>query len=68
MADQVTDSADSAAILAAAEKFIERYGRDAPRQAMIRSEELLDVGFHEVSRRWQKISREAKYFLQKKIN
>ena len=68
MADQVTDSADSAAILAAAEKFIERYGWDAPRQAMIRSEELLDVGYQEGSRRWQKIGRAAEYFLQIKAN
>jgi hypothetical protein len=39
----------------AAERFIERFGNDAPREAAMRMNELRDSGDHDGHELWQKI-------------
>lgn len=43
----------------AASNFVRRYGKDAPRQAKIRAEELRAAGLTEGHRTWMRIHDEA---------
>jgi hypothetical protein len=53
------DVTDPTSIRAAAEKFIERFGNDAPNQANIRANELLQAGNIQGRTRWQLIGKEV---------
>ena len=53
------DVTDPSSIRAAAEKFIERFGDDAPNQANIRADELLLAGNIQGRTRWQLIGKEV---------
>ena len=46
-------------IRAAARKFIERFGAEAPHQAAMRADELLSLGDYQGRTRWQLIHREV---------
>jgi len=52
------DTTEMSVIRAAAAKFIERFGEEAPQEACVRADELLGIGDYEGRARWQLISRE----------
>lgn len=63
-AKQGLDVTDPSGIRAAAEKFIERFGRDARKQAIIRADELLLAGNFQGRTRWQLIAKEVEHLLE----
>jgi hypothetical protein len=63
-ARQGKDVTDPSSIHAAAEKFIERFGDEAQKQASIRANELLLVGSIQGRTRWQLIGKEVEQILE----
>lgn len=60
----VVTMTDTDKIFEAATNFVRRYGKDAPRQAKIRAEELLAAGLAEGHCTWMRIHDEAKSILE----
>ena len=61
--EAISDTTNMVQIRTAAQKFIERYGADAPREAGIRATELHAVGELQGFARWQLIEQAANHLL-----
>lgn len=64
--DAKLDTTNMAAIRAAAEKFVERIGDHASREAAARAAELLEARKYQARVRWQLIGNEVDKILSKK--
>ena len=60
----LTTMTDADKISKAAENFVHRYGSAAPRQAVIRAQELHSAGLREDCATWMRIHEETKAILK----